>query len=216
MAVATGSLPTQATLMGIPSVNAGKVAVAAATPVAVLVAAALVWQSSYAAFTGTTRNSGNNWSTGSVALSDDDAGSALFQVTGMVPNDTDSRCITVTANASVPGVVKGYSVNPVLSSTGLQDHIKMSVEHGAGGGFGSCTGFTSAGVIASNISLGAFAVGSTNYGTGMGAWTVPAGTSSRTYKITWTFDTTGLSQNQVNNFQGAQTGLDLQWELQSE
>lgn len=105
--------------------------------------AALIWQSSNAAFSGTTRNSGNNWATGSVALTDDDSGSARFQATGMVPGDTDTdtKCITVTATTSVPGVVKGYTLNPVLSPAGLQDHVLVSMKYGTGGGFGSCTGF---------------------------------------------------------------------------
>src|SRR3954470_270014 len=105
--------------MRTPSARAGKIAAAAATPVAILAASALVWQSSYAAFSGTTRNSGNNWSTGSVALTDDDAGSARFQATNLVPEATDTKCIAVTANASVPGVVKAYAVNPITSAAGL-------------------------------------------------------------------------------------------------
>ena len=65
-----------------PSKRATKIAAAATTPLAVLVAGGLVWQASYAAFTGQTRNAGNDWSTGSVALTDDDQGSARFTSAG--------------------------------------------------------------------------------------------------------------------------------------
>jgi len=116
--------------MRMPSGKFGTIATAAATPVAILAASALVWQSSYAAFTGTTRNSGNDWATGSVALTDDDAGSARLQVANMTPGQTDTKCITITASASGPGVVKAYLVNPVTSPQGLESRIKMTAGDG--------------------------------------------------------------------------------------
>jgi hypothetical protein len=44
---------------------------------------------------------------------------------------------------------------------------------------------------------------------------VPAGTTSRTYRLTWTFDTSGMTQNEIDQLQGDKTGVDMQWELQS-
>jgi hypothetical protein len=201
--------------MRTPSRKVSSIAVATATPVAVLVAGALVWQSSYAAFSGATRNSGNDWATGAVALTDDDAGSARFQVSSMVPGQTDTKCITVTANASVPGVVKGYAVNPVPSAAGLENYVKIGITSGEGGGFGSCDGYVpSTTVVASGTSLKQLAAVD-SYATGAGGWNVVSGTQSRTYQITWTFDTNGLGQAQVDQMQGAKTGIDLQWELRS-
>ena len=84
-----------------------------ATPVALVALGASVYQASYAAFTGQTRNSGNEWATGSVKLTDDDNGAARFRVANMLPGDTQTKCITVTADASVPSTVKGYAINPV-------------------------------------------------------------------------------------------------------
>lgn len=201
--------------MNKPSARARTIAAGAATPVAVLVAGAIVWQSSYAAFSGTTRNSGNDWATGSVALTDDDAGSARFQVASMTPGDTDTRCITVTATATTPGLVKGYAVNPVKSAQGLEKYVKIKATSGTGGGFGSCDGFTELmTVIPDGTSLETLALAD-DYSKGSGGWAVPVGTTSRTYKITWTFDTDGLTQQQVDQLQGAHTGIDFQWELQS-
>ncbi len=197
-----------------PSRKARTIGTAIATPIAIVAAAALIWQSSHAAFSGTTRNSGNNWATGSVALTDDDAGSARFQVANMVPGQTDTKCIKVTANATVPGTVKGYAVNPVLSAQGLQDHVKVSIDYGTGGDFGSCTGFTKEGTAIPASTLTALA-GYSNYANGAGAWAVTAGAQSRTYQITWTFDTTGMTQTELDGLQGTATGIDLQWELQS-
>lgn len=197
-----------------PSRRARKLGAVITTPIAIVAAAAMVWQSSYAAFSGTTRNSGNNWSTGSVALTDDDAGSARFQATNLVPGATDTKCIAVTANANVPGVVKAYAVNPITSAAKLEDHIKVSVQYGAGGGFGSCDGFTLGGTSIPEITLSGLAAYN-SYANGAGNWAVTAGAQTRTYKITWTFDPSGLSQTQLDGLQGSQTGIDLQWELQS-
>lgn len=203
--------------MNTPSTRTRRIATAAATPVAIVAAAALVWQSSYAAFTGTTRNSGNDWATGSVALTDDDAGSARFQVTNMLPGQTDTKCITVTANATSAGTVKAYVVNSVASSSGLEDYIDITVNTGDGGSFASCTGFvahTTGNPLVDQVPLSTLALAN-SYANGVGGWAVSAGTQSRTYQVTWTFDTTGLTQSQIDQFQGTHTGIDLQWELQS-
>ena len=194
--------------------RAARIATVAATPVAVLAAAGLVFQSSNAAFSGQTRNSGNNWSTGAVALTDDDAGAARFQVENMVPGQTGTRCIKVTANTNVAGTVKGYAVNPVRSAAGLENRITVRMEAGTGGGFGSCDGFQAEETVVPSISLGQmFAIDS--YAQGVGGWTVSPGTSSRTYRLTWTFDTSGMTQGEVDQLQGSKTGVDMQWELQS-
>ncbi|WP_183099546.1 hypothetical protein [Nocardioides pelophilus] len=197
-----------------PSSRASRVLIAASTPVAIIAAAAMVWQSSNAAFTGSTRNSGNNWAAGSVALSDDDAGSARFQVENLVPGQTESKCLKVTANASVPGTVKGYAVNPAPSVHGLENRIKITIEGGAGGGFSSCDGFVSEETIIAGVTLGQMAAIDT-YEEAIGGWQVETGTSSRTYRLTWTFDTTGMTQNQIDQLQGDRTGIDMQWELRS-
>ncbi len=113
----------------------------------------MVYQASYAAFSGQTRNSGNDWSTGSVNLTDDDNGSARFQVANMLPGDTDTKCIKVTANASVASTVKGYSVNPVPSSSGLENRIFVTIKDGTGGSFADCAGFTADRTLLTDVTL---------------------------------------------------------------
>jgi hypothetical protein len=198
-----------------PSSRTGRVAAVLTTPLAVVAAAGLVVQASNAAFTATTRNSGNNWSTGSVTLTDDDAGSARFQVSDMLPGQSDEKCLKVTAKSSVDGVVKGYAINPVPSVQGLENHIYITVENGTGGGFGSCTGFVSEGTVVPRVTL-ATVMAANSYANGFGNWSVSADvTATRTYKIAWHFDTTGLTQAQQDQLQGASVGADVQWELQS-
>ena len=196
------------------SLRAARIAAACATPIAVVAAGALVWQGSYAAFTGQTRNSGNDWSTGTVALTDDDQGSARFQVSNMEPGDSDTKCLTVTANASVPGTVRAYAVNPTITSTDLADHILVSVDEGTGGSYASCDGFTEISSPAVDVPMSSF-IQRSNFAQGDGDWDVQPGTSSRTFRITWKFDTTGMTQTQIDALQGKHAGLDIQWELQS-
>jgi hypothetical protein len=202
-----------------PTPRTQKLLAAAATPIAVVAAGALVYQASYAAFTGQTRNSGNEWSTGSVNLTDDDNGQARFRVSDMLPGQTDTKCLKVTANASVPSTVKGFAINPVASVQGLENRILMSIQAGTGGTFADCTGFTPLqdndnGVIVTDAPLSEIAKKNT-FETALGGWSVPEGTNSRTYKLTWKFATDGMTQSQIDQLQGAKTGLDMQWEMRT-
>jgi hypothetical protein len=202
-------------IMRTSSTRVGRFAVLLATPVAILATGALIFHASYAAFSATTRNAGNNWAVGAVALTNDSAGTARFQVTNMVPGQTETKCITVTANASVAGVVKAYAIDPVTTSSGgLESRILISSDIGTGGSFADCTGFTKVSTDFTALPLSTMMLAN-SYASGFGGWAVGTGTSSRTYEITWTFDTTGLTQDQLNALQGMRTGIDFQWELQS-
>jgi hypothetical protein len=184
-------------------------------PAAILVAGLMVWQGSAAAFTAQTRNSGNNWQTGSVSLTDDDSGSARFGVQNLTPMATDTKCITVTSTSSVPGVVKLYVDG--LSSQGLQDYVHLVITEGTGGGFSSCTGFVAGPPATEYDSLSLMATEYTGYATGTLPWTTTGLVSgeSKTYKIQWTFDTSTLTQPQIDALQGKSTGINFVWELQS-
>ncbi|QIK77038.1 hypothetical protein [Nocardioides piscis] len=198
-----------------PSPRTSMILAASVTPVALLATGALIFSSSYAAFTGQTRNSGNQWSTGSVNLTDDDGGSARFQVANMLPGSTDTKCIKVTANASVPSLVKGYAVNPVTSPQGLENRVKVTIEDGAGGTFADCTGFVASGAaLVSEAPLSAIAQAN-SFESGFGGWAVNAGVQVKTYRITWKFDTAGMTQAQIDQLQGASTGIDMQWEMRT-
>jgi hypothetical protein len=201
--------------MNTPSRKATKVLALISTPLAMLAAGAMVIQASYSSFSGQTRNSGNEWSTGSVNLTDDDEGQARFRVANMLPGDTQTKCITVTANASVPSTVKGYSANPVTSPQGLENRILVTIDSGTGGSFATCDGFTPEGPAhVTNQPLSAIAQVN-RFEDGFGGWTIDPGTKSKTYRLKWTFDTTGLTQSQIDQYQGAKTGIDMQWEMRT-
>jgi len=183
--------------------------------VAVLLAGLLVWQGSNAAFSAQTHNNGNNWETGTVALTDDDAGTAMFGLANMVPMQTGSRCITVTADTSVPGGIK--TDVPTLTIGGLENYLDVVIEQGSGGSFaGGCSGFVNEQTEASQTLTNLY----TDHHDYTNAvdhlfWNKAAGVESRTFKITWTFNTTSLTVDQVNALQGKDVGAVFEWELRN-
>lgn len=203
--------------LSVPSTRSARIIGLAAVPVAILLAGSMVWQASDAAFTANTRNSGNSWSTGQVALTDDDLGAAAFTAENLVPGQTGQKCIVVTSNATVPGEVRAYMQNLSKSAVGLESHITLQVERGTGGSFNNCTGFTPVpgGLPAATLTY--LEANNHDYATGGAAWET-AGTvgEKSTYRGTWTFDPSGLTQTQLDALQGSRTSVDIVWELQSD
>ncbi|MFN8052558.1 MAG: hypothetical protein U0Q22_14020 [Acidimicrobiales bacterium] len=166
---------------------------------------AIVWSSSSAAFSATTSNPGNSWSTGTVGLSDDAASAAMFSVPSLLPGDTGSKCIKLTYTGSQNAVVKLYN----LGATGatLQPYIDLVITEGTGGTFGSCTGFSSTSTIYTGA-LDAFVTGKTNYASGVGSATqMNTSATTRTYKIDWTFNAAA-----PNTLQGQSATVTFAWE----
>ena len=197
--------------MRAPSTRTRKILLGSSGPVAVLFAGLMVWQGSEAAFTAETYNAGNNWQAGSVTLSNDGTGGAMFSIGSLVPGQKDSHCIVVTAEG-VAGVVKTYTQNDVQD--GLENNITMKIEQGTGGSYADCTGFTPAATEATQP-LATLFTDHSSFATGILPWTTTSGTQTKTYKFTWTFDTTGLTPAAVNALEGKSVRTDIEWELQN-
>jgi hypothetical protein len=206
MKLARMKLPRSSRLLGM-----------AAVPLAIVLAGGLAWSSSQAAFTATTRSAGNSWATGSVALTDDDQGVAAFNVKGLVPGQTGTKCLVVTSTASVPGEVRSYVTNVAPSVVGLAERITFKLELGTGGSFNDCTGFVPNATGEPAAPISTIAGIRKDYASGGNAWQTTGKTTgeSRSYRGTWTFDTTGLSQQQVDALQGTSLTADVVWELRS-
>ena len=196
-----------------PTARTRRLATLIVGPTAILVAGLLVWSGSGAAFTAQTRNSGNNWETGSVLLSDDDLGSAAFMVSGVIPGQTGSKCLVVTSESDVPGEVRVYL--DTLGAQGLENNITVSLQIGTGGSFADCTGFTATTTLPP-LSLATIDAGINSFATGVLPWAT-TGTPGEThsYRATWKFDVTGLTQAQIDALQGKSASADVVWELQS-
>jgi hypothetical protein len=187
-----------------------KLVVWSAVPAALIGSAALVWQASYSAFSATTQNPTNNWATGSVALTDDDSNTAMFNATSLKPGSTGSKCIAVTSNGSLPAAVKLYGTSYAQTKS-LGTYITLTVDEGSGGGFAAgCSGFTSSTQIF-NGTLDAFGTTKTAYASGVGSWT-PTGTAgeSKVYKFTYT-----VSASTPDTSQGGTAAIGFTWESQN-
>ena len=194
-----------------------------------------VARSTSASLTAQTQNTANAWETGRLALSDNDSGTALFTVgaggsaSNLLPNQTVSRCITVTYQGSrTANGVKVYSTTPIAASAGvteLNDYLDVTIQEdtslASGDPTADCTTWdgTATTVYTSTAPTGglrAFTNAATSYATGVGSW-APSGSSpfsgatpvKAAYRISVT----------VKNDQAAQgrtlTGVNFTWEAQA-
>lgn len=156
----------------------GAWAVALAVPVGLLASGALVWQASYAAFTATTDNTGNSWSTGTVVLADNDGGSALWTTAGLGPlehGSTDTSCITVSYSGNLAATI---DLSATASGT-LAPDLDVVIETGTGAQ-ADCSDFTGGTALWSGT-LDAMPAGLA----ALPDWTV-TGPEAKAYRITWT------------------------------
>ena len=191
----------------------GAVAKWSAVPVGLVLSAALVWQASYSAFSATTSNPTNNWTTGTVVLADDDSNTAMFNVPAMAPSSTGEKCIVVTSSGSLASTVKLYGTGKTATNS-LDTYLNLVVEQGTTGTFaGGCTGFTVDAGAANTFTgtLATFATAYTNFSNGFGTF-APTGSGSQTkvYRITYT-----LSASTPSSAQGSTASMGLTWESQN-
>ena len=172
---------------------------------ALLLAAAFAWQTAYAAFTDVAPPLAAGVSTARLVLTDDDAGTALFNSTGLKPGAAGTRCIVVTSASTVPTEVRLYAHRS--STSVLASGLSLTVDAGTGGSAGGgCTGFAPTTTLYSG-SLAGFPAG---FAGGLDSWTPPAGTAStRTYQLTYRLPTSASSG------QDTSIRLAFTWEAQT-
>ena len=158
---------------------------------AFLLVSALVVTGSRAAFFDTTDNAANNWAAGTVTITDDDVGAAMFNASNMKPGDTVTNCIVLTYSGSlVPADVRLYGVS---GGTGLDAYLDLTIDEGSGGVFGNCTGFILSTTPFSGT-LASFAATHTNFTNGVAGWSPAATPESKTYRFTLTLQDNNLAQ----------------------
>jgi hypothetical protein len=107
-----------------------------------LVSGALVF-GVFSAFSATTSNPDNAFGAGSVAISDNDSGTALYSVTNREPGDAVSKCIRVTYTGSLQSSVRFYR-STFTAGTGLDPYVQLKVERADSGtvtDYATCAGF---------------------------------------------------------------------------
>ncbi|QEO14770.1 hypothetical protein FLP10_10375 [Agromyces intestinalis] len=104
---------------------------ALATPLAILLAAFLVYTASFAAFTARTETGPNTFGTGTVELWNDHLTEAVFDETNLAPGDTSWAMARVENRGTLPMTVKLYSR---VDSVGqdLAPHVRLSIRLGTG------------------------------------------------------------------------------------
>lgn len=206
-------------LRAVPTRKVGLLATVVTATAGLVASGVLVWHASYSAFSATTANPTNNWTAGSVALTDDDGGSALFTVTNLKPGSTGTKCIVVTSNASLASTVKLYTTASSFAQTKtLADNMTLAVTQGTSTSTGgNCTGFT-ADSGASNTTTGSmtsFSSSYTNFSNGFGTWAPAAGNGvTKTYQITYTLNS-GANQAATDAMQGGTAQIGFTWEEQN-
>jgi hypothetical protein len=114
------------------------------TLVVVMLIATLAGVQTRAAFSATTVSAGDSFASGTVALADNDSGTAVLSLSAAVPGNSDSGCITVTYTGSLASAVRLYGTT---TGTGLDTYLDLKVTRGGFSGappaFDSCTTFTS-------------------------------------------------------------------------
>lgn len=155
--------------------------------VVLLMSSGLVYRASSAAFTATTANSASAWTAGTVALSDDDSGTSMFSLTGLIPGSYGSKCIVVSYSGNLASTVSLYAS---VAGT-LGPYINLTIESGTGGTFAEgdpCSTFSSSATLFTGT-LTAFGAASTNFTTGVpaaGSRWAPSSASTRVFRFSYT------------------------------
>jgi Camelysin metallo-endopeptidase len=167
------------------------------------------------AFSSTTSNDGNVFATGTVTISDNDAGSAMYNVSNKKPGDTVQTCIKITYTGSLAADVHLYTTSSIGA---LGQYLDLTIDKGTFSGapaFPSCTGFTAdAGGSIYSGTLANFATTKTGFATGVSAY--PGAQSQWNQNDTLVYRFTLTVQNN-NAAAGATTGThSFIWEAQNQ
>lgn len=179
----------------------------AAALAALAMVSGLVFQTSSAAFSGTTANTGNSFAAGTVSLSDDDAGSAMFSLTNLKPGDSSTKCIQLTYTGSLATSIKMYGA--IGGGTSLGQYLTVTITSGTPGTFADCSTF--AGTQIYTGTLANFATTYTNWASGLSDanWTPSTNGQTRAYKFV-------VSLQDNNSAQGlTATSTSFTWEAQN-
>lgn len=171
----------------------------------------------FSAFSSQTENSGNVITTGTVAIEDNDGGSALYNITAAKPGESKTSCIKVIYKGSLPATVKLLTPSAIGE---LGPYVNLKVEAGTQttSTFPSCENFVpaSSGATVYEGTLSAFATEHSTYATGITTNPASATKWETNNAVVYKFTAT-LSAAAPNSAQGATTGSHVfRWEAQNQ
>ncbi|HEX5741990.1 MAG TPA: hypothetical protein VFY17_10630 [Pilimelia sp.] len=177
-------------------------------------AGAVVWNASTAAFSGTTVNPTNTLGVGTVTISDNDSGTALFNISNLMPGQTGNNCIVVSYTGTATSTVKLYVAN-YNTADGAADGItaptwlRMLIQVGTGT-CGAPVGLTNVTAAAPGDTMVTVS-GKTNFSNGYSpGWTSAVNGNTRVFRFTYTLDASTPS-----TAQGDSITTDFVWEAQN-
>ena len=163
-----------------------------AVATSMLMLTVLIVTSSRAAFSDSTVNTTNTFATGSVVITDDDLGGALFTASAMTPGVPVVECITLTYSGSLlPADIRMYGV----SGGALAPFLDTTVEIGNGGSFGNCAAFVPTSTLYTGT-LDNFSTVHTNWATGLPTFTATINPTVQTLRFTVDVQNVPAAQNQ--------------------
>jgi hypothetical protein len=173
-----------------------------AVPLGLAASGVLVLGYSNAAFTAQTSNAGNNWSTGTVSLTNN-LTKPMFDYTAtpanksnpdkaLAPGDSLSNTIKVDYSSGNAATIKVFAT-PGSDAASIAQYIDVKINDGATDIYtGTLANLTTA---------------NSNFATGLGTWN-PAGTDSKTYTFTATLKNTAPDTAAGKSI----TGTSFTWE----
>jgi predicted ribosomally synthesized peptide with SipW-like signal peptide len=167
----------------------------------------------FSAFSSTTENPGNQIATGNVALSDNDSGSALYNVANGKAGTAVDTCITVTYTGNLDSDVRLYLPDAVAP---LGQYVNLTITPGtdASPSFGDCTGFVADGAALYTGTLGAFQSAHSGWANGVADYPGSATKWAQGDEVTYRFQ---LTVQDDDNAQGKATGLHrIAWQARNQ
>ena len=188
-----------------------------ATLVVVGVAGSIIASAVFSAFSATTSNPGNQFQAGTVSISDNDAGAAMYNILAAAPGSTTSKCIKVTFDGTLPSAVKLYTAAGITGLPASSQYIDLTITPGtqASPTFPNCTGFTPD--AGGAVYTGTIQDWRTNHNAWSNGLAVNNPSASSTWNqndaVVYKFD---VSVQNVPAAQGADSGVhDFTWESQN-
>jgi predicted ribosomally synthesized peptide with SipW-like signal peptide len=153
----------------------------------------LLVQGSTAAFTASTDSKSNVVESGTVVLTNDGAGTAMFNLGNLNGGQTVERCINVSYDGSLTADIRLFGA----SSGELAPGLATTIEIGAGAVGGK--GFSD--------TLDVFGKNNTSYATSLGGFNEATKGASKSYKVT-------VKVSNLAAYQGKSAMADFTWEAQ--
>lgn len=123
---------SEASHTGFLGSNRSRLIAALALVTGLLIAAVIILIVSRTTFTAQTTTGTNTWSTGTVVLTNDHVGTAVFEAQNLKPGDSDTQVVRVDYTGSIVANVNMYATTATPTQT-LDQHIDLVISTNATG-----------------------------------------------------------------------------------